>query len=157
MKTDLQSVYLQLIQSEQLRGLVSFDRACRELHFRCEAIRADEFLDSRASSEGKGLTSVEGKQKGQQGQTGAKLPCLNKDCLTMIQECLPLCKVCYLQCMAGKTTTLVLRDNLGTAKFNSEKKKIDFPVGVPISRFPKKGFKKKVFLAVPTDFRARRI
>jgi hypothetical protein len=56
----LQSVYSQL-QSEQLRGLVTFDQACRELHFRCEAIRADEFLDSRP---GKALISTERKKKG---------------------------------------------------------------------------------------------
>ncbi len=56
----LQSVYSQL-QSEQLRGTVTFDMACRELHFRCEAIRADEFLDSRP---GKVLISTELKKKG---------------------------------------------------------------------------------------------
>jgi hypothetical protein len=54
-ETSLQSVYSQL-QSEQLRGLVTFDQACRELHFRCEAIRADGFLDSRP---GKALISTE--------------------------------------------------------------------------------------------------
>jgi hypothetical protein len=123
----LQSVYSQL-QSEQLRGTVTFDMACRELHFRCEAIRADEFMDSRP---GKALLSTELKKKGQDGQATAKLPCLTKDCAAMIQTYLPLCKGCYLQCMAGKIVSLVLRDNLGTAVYNPGKKKIDFPTTVP--------------------------
>ncbi len=100
-ESSLQSVYSQL-QSEQLRGLVSFDQACRELHFRCETIRADEFLDSRP---GKSLISTERKKKGQEGQqTLEKLPCLKQGCPTQIPAYLPLCKVCYLECMAGKTS-----------------------------------------------------
>ena len=82
-ESGLQSVYSQL-QSEQLRGTVTFDQACRELHFRCEAIRADEFLDSHPG--GKALVamgsekpadlcllSTELKKKGQDGQPKAKL------------------------------------------------------------------------------------
>jgi hypothetical protein len=88
-EASLRSVYVQL-QSEQLRGTVTFDIACRELHFRCEAIRADEFLDScpgkaLMAAEGKALISTEGKKKGQDGQATAKLPCLTKDCIAMIQ------------------------------------------------------------------------
>jgi hypothetical protein len=51
--------------------------------------------------------------------------------------------------MAGKTPTLALRDNLGTATFNSQTKKLDFPATVPKTRFPKKGMKngKKVLMA----------
>jgi hypothetical protein len=45
-ETSLQSVYSQL-QSEQLRGTISFDQACQELHHRVEAMRADDYLDSR--------------------------------------------------------------------------------------------------------------
>jgi hypothetical protein len=44
---DLQGVYVQL-QSDQLRGTVTFEQACQELHHRCEAIRADELLDYNA-------------------------------------------------------------------------------------------------------------
>ena len=65
----------------------------------------------------------------------------------MIPAYLPLCKVCYLECMAGKTVSVVLKDNLGTATFNSGAQKIDFPTTVPVSRFPKKGIKKKALLA----------
>jgi hypothetical protein len=55
----LQSVYSQL-QSEQLRGLVTFDQACRELHFRCGVIHADEYLDSRP---GKALILTERRRR----------------------------------------------------------------------------------------------
>ncbi len=134
----LQAVYSQL-QSEQLRGTVSFDQACRELHHRVEAMRADDFLDSRP---GRALLSTENKKNGQLGVTVAKVSCLAKDCVEMVQPYLPLCKLCYLQCMAGKTPTLPLRDNLGTAIFNSTTKRLDFPSAVPQSRFPKKGLKK---------------
>jgi hypothetical protein len=57
----LQAVYSQL-QSEQLRGTVSFDQACRELHHRVESMRADDLLDGRS---GRALISTEGKKKGQ--------------------------------------------------------------------------------------------
>ena len=141
----LQAVYSQL-QSEQLRGIVSFDQACRELHHRVEAMRADDFLDSRP---GRALLSTEGRKHGQLGSELVKLACLAKDCGEMVQPYLPLCKLCYLQCMAGKTPSLPLRDNLGTAVFNSTTKLLDFPSAVPKSRFPKKGMKKgkKVLMA----------
>ncbi len=137
-ETSLQGVYVQL-QSEQLRGTVSFDQACQELHHRCEAIKADEFLDSRP---GKALVSTEQKKKGAHAVPVEKLPCLTKGCVEMIQHYLPLCKLCYLQCMAGKSPSLTLRDNLGVAVYNATTKKVDFPPAVPTSRFPKKGLKK---------------
>ncbi len=115
---------------------MSFDQACRELHHRVEAMRADEFLDSR---QGKALISTEGKRNGQQAVPVPKVACLAKDCVELIQPYLPLCKLCYLQCMAGKTPTLALRDNLGNAIFNAQTKKLEFPAAVPKSRFPKKG------------------
>jgi hypothetical protein len=142
-ETDLQSVYSQL-QSEQLRGFVTFEQACNELHFRCEAIRADEYLDSRP---GKALISTERKKKGQDGQPPEKLQCLKQGCPTMIPSYLPLCKVCYLECMAGKAVSVSLRDNLGTAHYNATAKKIDFPSSIPALRFPKQGIKKKALLA----------
>jgi len=137
-ESSLQSVYTQL-QSEQLRGTVTFDRACQELHHRVEAMRADDYLDSRP---GRALLSTEGKKNGLTGATVVKLPCLAKDCSELIQPYLPLCKLCYLQCMAGKIPSLALRDNLGHAVFNATTKMLDFPSGVPPARFPKKGMKK---------------
>jgi hypothetical protein len=102
-------------------------------------MKADEFLDGHA---GRALVSTEGKKNGQQGIPVAKLLCLAKDCLEMIQAYLPLCKLCYLQSMAGKIPVLELRDGLGNAVFNTTTKKLDFPAGVPRSRLPQKGLKK---------------
>jgi hypothetical protein len=137
-ESSLQSVYVQL-QSEQLRGTVTFDRACQELHHRVEAMKADDYLDSRP---GRALLSTEGKKNGQPSVPVPKLPCLAKDCAELIQPYLPLCKICYLQCMAGKIPSLALRDNLGNATFNARTKMLDFPPAVPQARFPKKGMKK---------------
>ncbi len=137
-ESSLQSVYTQL-QSEQLRGTVTFERACQELHHRVEAMRADDYLDSRP---GRVLVSTEGKKNGQNAVPLVKLPCLAKDCAELIQPYLPLCKLCYLQCMAGKIPSLPLRDNLGNATFNTRTKMLDFPAAVPQARFPKKGMKK---------------
>ena len=39
----LQSVYVAL-QDKQLRGGITFEDACDDLHHRCEAIRADELM-----------------------------------------------------------------------------------------------------------------
>jgi hypothetical protein len=139
-ETGLQSVYIQL-QSEQLRGTVSFDQACRELHHRVESMKADDLIDGRTGT-GKALISTEGKKNGQQGVALEKVPCLAKDCKELIQPYLPLCKLCYLQSMAGKISVLVLRDNLGSAFFNTTTKLLDFPSTVPKSRFPKKNLRK---------------
>jgi hypothetical protein len=144
-ETSLQAVYAQL-QSEQLRGTITFEQACRELHHRVESTRADDFLDGRS---GKALVSTELKKNGQGAVPVAKVLCLAKDCSELIQSYLPLCKLCYLQSMAGKVSVLALRDGLGNAVFNTTTKKLDFPAGVPKSRFPQKGLKKgrKVLMA----------
>ncbi len=102
-------------------------------------MRADDCLDGRS---GRALISTEGKKKGQAAVDLVKVSCLAKDCVELVQPYLPLCKLCYLQCMAGKIPTLPLRDNLGNAVFNSRTKMLDFPPTVPQSRFPKKGLKK---------------
>ena len=137
-ESSLQAVYSQL-QSEQLRGTVTFDQACRELHHRVESMRADDYLDGHS---GRALISTTGKKKGQGSVELVKLSCLAKDCAELVQPYLPLCKLCYLQCMAGKVSSLPLRDNLGNAVFNPRTKVLDFPPAVPPSRFPKKGMKK---------------
>ena len=125
--------------SEQLRGTVTFEQACRELHHRVEVMKADEFMDGKS---GRALVSTEVKKNGQGAAPVAKVLCLAKDCVEMIQPYLPLCKLCYLQSMAGKVSVLALRDGLGDAVFNNTTKKLDFPAGVPKSRFPQKGLKK---------------
>ena len=137
----LQSVYVQL-QSDQLRGRVSFEEACRELHFRVEAMRADDLMDSRV---GKALISTHIKKNGQ-GSVRADVvmsPCLSKLCNELVASYMPLCKICYLQCMAGKLPSIELRDNLGKASYNPTSKRIDYPASVPASRLPKAGMKKK--------------
>jgi hypothetical protein len=137
-ESGLQSLYSQLM-SEQLRGTTSFDQACRELHHRVESMKADDLLDSRSS---RALISTEGKKKGQQAVLLDKVLCLAKDCRELIQPYLLLCKLCYLQSMAGNISTLALRDNLGNAVFNTETKRLDFQSTVPQNRFPKKNMNK---------------
>jgi hypothetical protein len=134
---DLQGVYVHL-QSDQLRGNVSFEQACQELHHRCEAIRADELLDHKnARSPGRALLSKEAKKHGKGGDIELD-PCLAKDCVSMIVSYLPFCKGCYLQCTAGKTPVVELRDGLGKATYNLQTMRIDFPGAVPSSRLPTK-------------------
>ncbi len=74
-----------------VRGTVTFERACQELHHRVEAMRVDDYLDSRP---GRVLVSTEGKKNGQNAAPLVKLPCLAKDCAELIQPYLPLCKLC---------------------------------------------------------------
>jgi hypothetical protein len=135
---DLGSVYVQL-QTDQLRGKVTFEQACQELHFRCEAIRADALLDSRFKPTGKVLLSTEIKHLDKE-----KLPYLAKSCDGMIVAFLPLCKGCFLQCKSGKVATLELKDGLGFAKYNVTTAKLEFPPGVPKSRLPGNWPKKEV-------------
>jgi hypothetical protein len=150
-ESSLESVYSQLL-SEQLRGTACFDQACRELHHRVEAMKADDLVDNRS---GRALISTEGKKKGQQAIVYDKVLCLAKDCKELIQPYLPLCKLCFLQSMAGKIEILVLRDNLGNAVFNPTTKKLDFLSTVPKTRFPKKNMKKGKalmgFVTIATD------
>jgi hypothetical protein len=133
---DLQSVYSQL-QSDQLRGTITFDQACLELHHRCDAIRADKLLDTTIRSPGKSvsLLSTEAKRHNRKGD-GELVPCLSKDCEGKIVAFLPFCKGCYLQCMAGKTPVVELRDGLGKATYNPKTMRIEFPSTVPASRIP---------------------
>jgi hypothetical protein len=56
-ETDLQAVYVQL-QKDQLKGTVTFEKACDELHHHCDAIRADEYLDSTFHGERRALVSA---------------------------------------------------------------------------------------------------
>jgi hypothetical protein len=119
---DLQSVYVQL-QKDQLRGDVTFEIACDELHHRCDTIRADEYIDSTfhgkrralASAGPQALVSTEITKHNKEAT--ARLPCLAKDCSGIIVSFLPLCKGGYLQITSGKMPSIVLRDGLGTATY----------------------------------------
>ncbi len=46
-ETGLQAVYAQL-QSEQLNETITFEQACRQLHHRVEAMKADDLMDGRS-------------------------------------------------------------------------------------------------------------
>jgi hypothetical protein len=147
-ETGLQSVYVQL-QADQLRGNVTFEQACNELHFRCDSIRADEYLDSNFRGERKVLMSTETtalvstESKRINKPTTSRLPCLTKDCPGMIVSFLPFCKGCYLECTSGKKSSILLRDNLGTATYDTATQRIVFPPAVPASRIPVPGRKGK--------------
>ncbi len=135
-ETGLQAVYSQL-QSEQLRGTITFEQACRELHHRVESMKTDDIMDGRS---GRALISTELRKHGQAAIVLEKVLCLAKDCTEMIQPYLPLCKLCYLQSMAGKVSVLVLRDGLENAVFNNSTKRLDFlpPSSAHISLSPKR-------------------
>ena len=143
-ETDLQSVYVQL-QADQLRGNVTFEQACDELHHRCDAIRADEYMDTTFHGGRKVLVSTELKKIDKLKQNTSRLNCLTKDCLGMIVAFLPFCKSCYLQCTSGKIQSLVLRDNLGVATYDLTTQRIVFP---PASRIPVPGKGKRKGLMV---------
>jgi hypothetical protein len=103
-------------------------------------MRADDFMDSRS---GKALISTTQKNgKGAIRADAVMAPCLSKICSELVVEYMPLCKGCYLQCMAGKLPSIELRDNLGKAFYNATTKRIDYPSSVPASRLPKSGMKK---------------
>jgi hypothetical protein len=135
----LQAVYVAL-QDKQLRGVVTFEEACDDLHSRCEALRADELLATPVhDTHPKALISTQGKRQnkvGKEPSTVEMAPCLQKDCHDMVKSYLPLCPLHYHQCVSGKTAEVELKDGLGTAKFNASTQIIDYPSSVPKSRFP---------------------
>ena len=53
----LQPVYVQ-IQTEQIRGRVTFEQACDDLRYRCEANRADDLLNERVKGKICGLIAA---------------------------------------------------------------------------------------------------
>jgi hypothetical protein len=139
----LQAVYVAL-QDKQLRGGFTFEDACGDLHNRCEAIRADELLDTPVKGQQKGhqkaLTSTQAKRRNKTQDTTASevemAPCLQKECTDLVKIYLPLCSLHYHQCVSGKSSTVELKDGLGTAIFNASTQLIDYPAAVPKNRFP---------------------
>jgi hypothetical protein len=136
----LQAVYVAL-QDKQVRGAITFEEACEDLHHRCEAIRADELLNTpiRGQTQ-KALISTHGKKhnkrKDDSNSEVELAVCLEKDCSEMIKTYIPLCGLHYHQCVSGKCPKVVLKENYGIAKFNSKTQKIDYPSVVPKARFP---------------------
>jgi hypothetical protein len=127
----LASVFAQM-QTEKVRGTTSFTQACDDLRYRCEALRADDFLAAAyqpvkvrglAASVEKPLTSdstttpalITTADKRQNRSTnttpGKKTPavCLVKECDMVTAHNLRLCKKCYHECTVGKTPSLPLK------------------------------------------------
>jgi hypothetical protein len=75
----LQAVYVAL-QDKQLRGAITFEEACEDLHHRCEAIRADELL-STPVREAKVLVSTQAKRQNKDGPDVEQGPCLKRDAM----------------------------------------------------------------------------
>jgi hypothetical protein len=150
----LASVY-SLIQAKQVRGNITFEKACNDLRFRCEALRADDLLHaSHQSSKVRGLIAVgtiEGvpvsvpdaivtpalittaAQRQNKGATRKKdlakkdlTPCLVKGCDTVTPPHMRLCKGYYHACIAGKTPSLPLKSG-GAATYNSTTHRIVYP------------------------------
>jgi hypothetical protein len=136
----LQSVYVAL-QDKQVRGAITFEEACDDLHHRCEAMRADELLATPIYGQQKALLSTQGKRRNKKegqdtSETIEQAPCLEKSCHETVKKFLPLCGLHYHQCVSGKTPEVELKDDLGTAKFNSKTQRIDYPSAVPKDRLP---------------------
>ncbi len=131
----LQAVYVAL-QDKQLRGGVTFEEACDDLHHRCEAIRTDELLDTPVRGQSKALITTQAKRQNKVTSETETGPCLQKTCSELVKIYLPLCPLHYHQCVSGKTPEVELRDGLGTAKYNVTTRVIDYPSAVPKNRFP---------------------
>jgi hypothetical protein len=129
------------LQDTQVRGAVTFEEAYEDLHHRCEAIRADELLNTpiRGQPQKALISTHEKKQNKEMDSAAVEVElalCLEKECLEMIKIYLPLCGLHYHQCISGKCPEVSLKENYGIAKFNSKTQKIDYPAAVPKYRFP---------------------
>ena len=70
---------------------------------------------------------------------GAPKPCTRCFKLSKHEDLMKygsFCKACYLQCMAGKTPVIELKNGLGKVTYNSKTMRIDFPSTVLASRLP---------------------
>jgi hypothetical protein len=92
----LQSVYVN-IQQDQIRGGITFEDACADLHHRCKAIRADELLSGSVRNSGpkRALISTKAKRINLPVQDVDKSLCLAKGCLKMVKIYLP-CVPCTI-------------------------------------------------------------
>jgi hypothetical protein len=151
----LTSVYT-MIQSDQLRGRITFDQACEDLRYRCEAIRADELLNTAVrttkiralaattSDDATGhddlplgplagavpalITSANKRQNAAGAKKGEKnlVECLAKGCATLTPKHLRLCRMHYHECIAGKHPSLPLKTG-DSATYDQATNKIVFP------------------------------
>ncbi len=79
-------------------------------------------------------TSTETKAGRKSGKTRPSFPCLAKDCDD--ESPYPLCGAHYHSLVAGKSDTLELWNNYGSAKFDAATKLIVYPDKVPADRRP---------------------
>jgi hypothetical protein len=149
----LQPVYVQ-IQTDQLRGRISFDQACDDLRYRCETNRADELLNAqlRPTNKVRGLlvsgdttdsgdvssavpapslalitTNNKRQNKAEKAETQkTKTPCHAKGCSSTVPSHLKLCRLHYHECIAGKHPSLPLRTG-GVARYDAATNKIVYP------------------------------
>jgi hypothetical protein len=136
----MQHVYVQ-IQTDQLRGRITFDQACEDLRYRCEANRADELLSSHArTTKVRGLIAageppvtpvslatpvalISSANKCQNGPSPRRPkkeppPCLAKGCASVVPHHVRLCRLHYHECIAGKQSQLPLRTG-GAAHYDA--------------------------------------
>ena len=146
----LASVFAQ-IQSDQVRGKITFVEAYDDLRYRCEAMRADDLLTASSQpvkvrgmvatplptstpsptpATSLALITTAGKRQNRDG-ANKKEPtiCLVKDCVTTTIHNLRLCKRCYHECIAGKTPTLTLKTG-EKATFDVTTNRITFPLSM---------------------------
>jgi hypothetical protein len=149
------------ITSSQLKGEITFRQACDELRFRCEADRAYSIIDKNVKSKRKvpamgakieaietdsseietktALVSSTAKRLNKDNdnskkESRRKYECLARDCDT--KTAFPLCGFHYHTVVSGKSPTLELSGDIGTASYNVTTKMIDYPNGVPKDRMP---------------------
>ncbi len=145
------------ITSSQLRGEMTFRQACNELRFRCEAERAYDIMDKEVKTkrkvpimgakveEKKDATSVETSKalisseakrlnKDNAKEDKRKFKCLAKECST--KTAFPLCGLHYHSIVSGKSASLDLENNMGSATYNVTTKLIEYPATVPKERPP---------------------
>ena len=61
---------------------------------------------------------------------------MEKDCSEMIKAYLPLCPLHYHQCVSGKTQSVELKNNYGSASNNVNTHAMVYPSTVPKDRLP---------------------
>jgi hypothetical protein len=143
----LASVYSQ-IQTKQVRGKITFERACEDLRYRCEALRADDLLhaahqptkiralivsgETEAGSSSAAavahalLTTADKRQNREASRKKELVACLAKGCDTLTPPHLRLCKKCFHGCIAGKTPSVLLKSG-DKATYDTSTQRMVFP------------------------------
>ena len=169
-------VYVQ-IQTDQLRGRITFDQACEDLRARCEAMRADELLSTTVragkvrsfaaktgsscliteedpSDPAQSLALITTANKRQNTRKELKqVECLEKSCTTLTPPHLRLCRLHYHECIAGKHPSMRLKTG-DSATYDAKTNKINFPHLAISTTGKSKGTQKGVRALVATTAEA---